>query len=65
MHTDHAEQRLAFERSVFCGAGDCVEVARGGSAVVVRDSKNPSVTLEFSAQEWEAFVAGVKIGQFG
>lgn len=57
------EPKRIFERSVFCVNGDCVEVARGAT-VAVRDSKNPSVVLEFTASEWRAFVAGVKDGQF-
>jgi hypothetical protein len=36
----------------------------GGAAV--RDSKDPaSPVLTFTAQEWVAFVRGVKAGEFG
>jgi hypothetical protein len=46
--------------------GGCVEVAQSPDpAVAVRDSKDPEgPTLAFVADEWHAFVAGVKAGQF-
>jgi hypothetical protein len=46
--------------------GDCVEIgvlAVGGLAV--RDSKDPGgPKLVFAADEWAAFIAGVKAGEF-
>jgi hypothetical protein len=46
--------------------GNCVEVARfPASAVAVRDSKNPDGgKLVFPADEWSAFVQGIKHGEF-
>lgn len=56
--------------------GDCVEVAvvdapgvghkAGlGSLHVLRDSKNPEgPKLFFTQSEWDAFVGGVKLGEF-
>lgn len=32
--------------------------------VLVRDSKNPDVVLEFTDAEWSAFSAGVAAGEF-
>lgn len=47
------------------GGNNCVEVARIGSSVAVRDSKNPTVAaLLFTPAEWGAFVASVKDGEF-
>jgi hypothetical protein len=38
--------------------GDCVEVAFVGTAVAVRDSKNPaSGALRFSPAAWQAFLS--------
>jgi hypothetical protein len=54
-----------FRTSSFCSGGACVEVGmlpRG--AVAVRDSKDRSSELIFTADEWVAFVAGVKNGEF-
>ncbi len=46
--------------------GQCVEVADAGTAVAVRDSKDPAgPALVFTPVEWEAFCAGVKRGEFG
>jgi hypothetical protein len=46
--------------------GNCVEVAGLDSdAIRVRDSKNPSgAALRFTPAEWDAFVAGVRNGEF-
>lgn len=56
-----------WKRSSFCKADEpmCVEVFVGGNGVAVRDSKNPAgPMLSFTADEWSAFVAGVKNGEF-
>lgn len=43
----------------------CVAVAHKDGAIGVRDSKDPSrTTLCFSEAEWNAFVTGVKNGEF-
>jgi Domain of unknown function (DUF397) len=58
-----------WEVSSRCGGnGSCVEVARLRSgAVAIRDGKLGAAgpILEFSPQEWTAFVWGVKAGEFG
>ena len=44
---------------------NCVEVADGGSTVLVRDSKNPGgPVLRFTPDEWSAFLRGVRNGEF-
>lgn len=45
---------------------NCVEIATNLSDVVaIRDSKNSEgPTLTFSSSEWDAFLAGVKAGEF-
>lgn len=44
---------------------NCVEVAAAGEAVAVRDSKNPNgPALVFTPAEWDAFLSGVKAGEF-
>jgi hypothetical protein len=60
--------RTQWRKSSYSGGngGACVEVAvlpDGGRAV--RDSKNPGgPKLAFAADEWRAFTAGVKAGEF-
>ena len=48
-----------FVRSTFCqGALACVEVAKVGNEVLVRDGKDTSVLpLRFSVEEWRLFLA--------
>jgi hypothetical protein len=57
---------IEFTTSSFCSLGNCVEVGRTSDGdVVVRDSKDRSQeALAFTAEEWTAFVAGVKAGEF-
>jgi Domain of unknown function (DUF397) len=52
--------------SSFCSFGNCVEVGRTSDGdVLVRDSKHRSQeALAFTPEEWTAFVAGVKAGEF-
>jgi predicted secreted Zn-dependent protease len=58
-------QPLTWRRSSRCDTGQCVEVAGSGSAVLMRDSKHPDgPVLVFSAEEWNAFVAGVRQGEY-
>jgi Domain of unknown function (DUF397) len=61
------DDNLMWFKSTFSsGNGQCVECAHlpdGGMAV--RDTKNRSGTvLRFTADEWKAFLAGVRSGEF-
>lgn len=59
------EDGTSFVKSTHSAAGNCVEVRRHPDAgVTLRDSKHPEVELEFSAAEWNAFLAGVRDGEF-
>jgi hypothetical protein len=64
MDINHAKWR----KSSYSGdnGGACVEVARNLPGVVaVRDSKDPDGSvLVFVPDEWRAFTAGVRGGQF-
>ena len=55
-----------FRVSSFCSFGNCVEVGRTSDGLVlVRDTKDPAQeALSFTDDEWAAFVAGVKAGEF-
>ena len=48
------------------GNGSCVEVARNLPGIVaVRDSKDPEgPKLAFAPDEWRAFTAGIRAGEF-
>lgn len=60
-----AAQRV-FVRSSFCALGECVAVsALPDGNVAVRDAKaEDGPELSFTVEEWDAFVAGVKGGEF-
>ena len=63
----HANQIKGWFKSTLCGAsgGGCVEIAAFDGGVAVRDGKNPTgPALEFTAQEWRVFLAGVRAGEF-
>jgi hypothetical protein len=55
-----------FKISTYCAPKTCVAVAMlGGDEIAVRDEKVPDgPVLIFTADEWDAFIAGVKDGQF-
>jgi hypothetical protein len=54
-----------WRRSSRCGSNGCVEVATANGVIGVRDSKKAdSPVLTFDAQEWRAFVDGVKNAEF-
>jgi len=57
---------LSWRKSKRSGqTGNCVEVAYFDTGVAVRDSKNPTgPALVFTQAEWEAFVGGVRDGEF-
>lgn len=50
---------LLWKKSTASGSGNCVEVALAESTIFVRDSKDPRLTLAFSAAEWKAFLSSV------
>ena len=57
---------IEFKISSYCSFGNCVEVGRSPEgSVVVRDTKDGAQeALTFTDEEWTAFVAGVKAGEF-
>jgi hypothetical protein len=68
---DELSQELrtaTWTKSSYSGSngGNCVEIAElSGGRRGVRDSKNPTgPALIFTPGEWNAFIAGVKSGQF-
>jgi hypothetical protein len=47
------------------GCGACVELARDGTMIALRDSKNPEVPpLRYTMAEIAAFLDGVRKGEF-
>jgi len=52
-------------KSSFCADKSCVEVARTGTVVLVRDGKNRDQQhLRVPREDWNAFLRGVVAGEF-
>ena len=57
--------KAEWQKSSYCGSNACAEVAFHEGRVLVRNSKNPQgPTVEFTAEEWNAFLAGARAGEF-
>ncbi|MBW0103560.1 DUF397 domain-containing protein [Pseudonocardia sp. KRD291] len=59
-------QPATFRISSFCLDGSCVAVAGDpGGGVLLKSTATPEAgVLSFTAEEWQAFVAGVRNGEF-
>jgi hypothetical protein len=59
-------QKAEWIKSTHSDSGACVEVARVGSTIGVRDTKarGAGPVLEFTEAEWSAFLGGVAGGEF-
>ena len=56
---------LSWRKSTWSGSGNCVQVARADTQVLVCDTKDPAgPILAFTRAEWQAFLAGAKAGEF-
>lgn len=56
---------IRWVKSTRCETSACVEVAFDHDGTLVRDSKDPGgPVLKFTEQEWDAFIAGAKAGEF-
>jgi Domain of unknown function (DUF397) len=63
--TDLGPSRAVWRKSTLSNANGCVEVAFVNDRIAVRDSKDPlGGTLKFTRIEWEAFLGGVRGGEF-
>jgi len=53
-----------WRRSTFCSSGGCVEVARDGADVVVRNSTDGDKVVAFTPDAWTDFVEALRDGEF-
>lgn len=54
-----------WRKSTASGTSNCVEVSFDAGSVLMRHSRSPQgPVLSFSHSEWEAFLAGVRNGEF-
>ena len=58
--------RARWRKSSLSGDGGCVEIAYVDGVIGVRDTKDNGAgpVLMFNEQEWTAFVAGTRAGEF-
>jgi hypothetical protein len=64
---EFGKPETTFRKSSFSGAvnNNCVEVGFVTAEILTRDSKDPNgPVLHFTTDEWRAFIAGVKAGEF-
>lgn len=66
MSTDRmAPASINWRISRSCESGACVGVARQGEFILIGNTANPdNPTSRFTVQEWNAFILGVKSGDF-
>jgi hypothetical protein len=56
---------VAWHISSRCDAGACVGVARQGEFVMIGNTGDPQSPIsKFTLAEWDAFLAGAKLGDF-
>lgn len=65
-HSDGDSSITWMKSSLSAYNGNCVEVAGlTDDRILVRDSKHPGgAVLNFTPAEWDAFIGGVRMGEF-
>ena len=62
---DSESSSSIWRKSTASGTGNCVEVSLAAGSVLMRNSRNPQgPVLSFTHPEWEAFLTGVRDGEF-
>jgi hypothetical protein len=60
-----AQDNAGWRVSSLCDGGTCVGVSRQGESIVIGNTGNlDGGVTRFTVQEWHAFLAGVKLGDF-
>jgi hypothetical protein len=54
----------SWRKASFCAGGECVEIAKEGDAIMLRNSTRPGRVVRYSPEEWKAFVKGLLAGEF-
>lgn len=53
-----------WQRSTRCGTNACIAVQHDGAVVHIRSTTSSAAPLTVTREEWDAFVRGVKAGDF-
>jgi hypothetical protein len=59
---ERVDQGLHWWRSSYCADNACVEVARDGDVVLIRNSERPDDIIRCTTSGWTAFLAEIKAG---
>lgn len=63
-HNPRTTPRAAWRTSSFCTGGGCVEIRTDTDGVAIRATGRPDTVVHVDRAEWQAFLAGVKAGDF-
>lgn len=58
------DQTHTWKRSSFCESGACIEVEFFDDKIFLWNNTEPIYKIAATREEWSAFVAGIKAGQF-
>ena len=65
MDKTRSHDNITWHTALSCESGACVEVAADQDTILIRNSRQPDGPLvEYTPEEWHAFVSGVKKGDF-
>lgn len=65
MDRSRGHKTLTWRTAISCDGGACVQVAVDDRAILIGNSRQPGApVLEYTPDEWHAFVAGIKKGDF-
>lgn len=65
MDRPRGHKTLTWRTALNCDGGACVQVAVDDRAILIGNSRQPGGTvLEYTPDEWHAFVSGIKQGDF-
>jgi len=55
----------SWRRASFCASNECVEVARQGDMILMRDSAQPQGSmLQYAVEDWGSFMRRIKSDEF-
>lgn len=63
---DQSAKKMTYRTSSFCNYGECIAVGVSASgSIAIKDTKaSGHKALLFTSEEWQAFVKGIKNGDF-
>ena len=64
MDRTRGHKRLTWRTALSCDGGACVQVAAVDHSILIGNSRQPGPVLEYTPDEWHAFVTGIKKGDF-